>query len=79
MANFLAHYRKAIATIVGLAIVLATQKFGTNEYITYAIALATALGVYSVPNVPIPPPNTRSATISVTNPPNGPGSMTSGI
>jgi hypothetical protein len=47
----LAAYRKTITALVGVAIlVLSTELGADSRWVTYAIALAAAIGVYSVPN-----------------------------
>lgn len=45
-------YRKFIVALVGFAVVLAGQYFGTNPpaWFAPAVALLSALGVYATPN-----------------------------
>ena len=51
-------YSKAVAAFVGVALTYATQYYGTNHWVSAAVAVASALGVYAVPNSspPKPPP-----------------------
>lgn len=49
----LGQYAKAVTSVVGLAITYASQYWGSGpdaKYVSIAIALASALGVYAVPN-----------------------------
>ena len=48
-------YSKAVTSAVGLALTFATQYYGTNHWVSVAVAIAAALGVYAVPNAPKPP------------------------
>ena len=44
-------YRKTISALAGVAVlVLSTELGADSKWVTYAIALAVALGVYAVPN-----------------------------
>ena len=43
-------YSKFITGIVGQALTYATLYYGGNHYVAAAIAVASALGVYAVPN-----------------------------
>lgn len=44
-------YRKTITALVGVVIlVLSTELGADSNWVTYAVALATALGVYAIPN-----------------------------
>ena len=43
-------YSKAITGIVTHALVFASMYYGTNHYVSAAIAVAGALGIYAVPN-----------------------------
>jgi len=47
-------YSKAITAIIGQAISFATLYYGTNHWVSAAVAVASALGVYAVPNAPKP-------------------------
>ena len=47
----LARYRKTISALVGVGVlVLSTELGADSKWVTYAIALASALGVYAVAN-----------------------------
>ena len=50
-------YSKAVAAFVGVALTYATQYYGTNHWVSAAVAAAAALGVWGVPNSkpPVPP------------------------
>lgn len=54
----LAPYRKAFTSLVGLGLTWATFYFGSNpadaKWLSIAIGVASALGVYAVPNAPKP-------------------------
>ena len=43
-------YSKAITAIIGQALTYATLYYGTNHWVSTAVAIAAALGVYAVPN-----------------------------
>ncbi len=43
-------YAKAITAIVGQALTFASLYYGSNHWVAAAIAAASALGVYAVPN-----------------------------
>lgn len=44
-------YRKTITALVGVGILILTTEVGADsKWVTYAIALAVALGVWAVPN-----------------------------
>jgi hypothetical protein len=51
-------YRKAAVAVVTQALTFATLFYGSNHYVSMAVALAGALGVYAVPNETpaVPPP-----------------------
>ena len=51
-------YSKAVAALVGVALTYVTQYYGTNQWVAAAVAVASVLGVYAVPNSspPKPPP-----------------------
>jgi len=49
-------YSKAIAALIGQAITYAQLYYGSNKYVAMAVALAMALGVFSIPNTPKSPP-----------------------
>ena len=53
-------YSKAITAVVGQALTFASLYYGSNHWVAAAIAAASALGVYAVPNAakpPAPPPS----------------------
>ena len=55
----LGRYAKFITAIVGQAIAYASLYWGAGpnaKYVTIAVAVASALGVYAVPNQPKVPP-----------------------
>jgi len=43
-------YSKFVTGIVGQALTYATLYYGGNHYVAAAIAVASALGIYAVPN-----------------------------
>lgn len=44
-------YRKTISALTGVAVLILTTELGADsKWVTYAIALAAALGVYAIPN-----------------------------
>jgi len=48
---FTAAHRKSVTAVVGLVLGTAIAVWGTgNQWVTFGIAAATALGVYAVPN-----------------------------
>ena len=53
-------YSKFVTGIVGQALTYATLYYGGNRYVAAAVAVASALGVWAVPNaapkVPVLPP-----------------------
>ena len=50
-----AAHRKLIVAVVGAALALAIERWGTgNEWVTLAVLAATTLGVYQAPNTPPP-------------------------
>jgi len=49
MPNF-GRYSKAVAAVIGQALTFATLYYGGNHYVAAAVAVASALGVYAVPN-----------------------------
>jgi len=50
----LGSYSKAITAVVGQALTFATLYYGSNHWVSAAVAIAAALGVYAVPNAPKP-------------------------
>ena len=52
-------YSKAVTAVIGQALAYATLYYGTNKWVAAAVAVASALGVYAVPNSSPkgPPPN----------------------
>jgi hypothetical protein len=51
-------YSKTFAAVIGQALAYATLYYGTNKWVAAAVAVASALGVYAVPNAQKPPPPT---------------------
>jgi hypothetical protein len=52
-------YSKTVAAVAGQALAYATLYYGGNHWVAAAVAVASALGVYAVPNAakpPSPPP-----------------------
>ena len=49
-------YSKAVTAIIGQALAYATLYYGGNKWVAAAVAIASALGVYAVPNSPKAPP-----------------------
>ena len=49
-------YSKAITAVIGQALTFAALYYGGNHWVSAAVAAASALGVYAVPNAPKPPP-----------------------
>ena len=49
-------YSKAVAALIGVALTYAAQYYGSNKWVAAAVAVASALSVYAVPNAPKPPP-----------------------
>jgi hypothetical protein len=47
-------YSKAITAVIGQAIAFATLYYGANHWVCAAVAVASALGVYAVPNATPP-------------------------
>lgn len=52
----LGKYAKTITALVGQAIAFATLYYPGNHYVALAIAVASVLGVYAVPNAKEVPP-----------------------
>ena len=50
-------YSKFVTALIGIAVTYAAQYYGTNSWVAAAVAAASALGVYAVPNSkpPVPP------------------------
>jgi hypothetical protein len=46
----LGSYSKALAAIIGQALTFASLYYGSNHWVAAAVAIASALGVYAVPN-----------------------------
>ena len=49
-------YSKFLTGIIGQALTFAVMYYGSNHYVSVAVAVAAALGVYAVPNAPKGPP-----------------------
>jgi hypothetical protein len=43
-------YSKTVAAVIGQALAYAALYYGGNKYVAAAVAVASALGVYAVPN-----------------------------
>jgi hypothetical protein len=55
---WIAGHRKLVVAVVGAALTLAIQLWGTqNVWVSFAILTATSLGVYGAPNTPAPGPS----------------------
>ena len=52
----LGRYSKTVTALIGVALTYATQYYGTDHWVSAAVAIAAVLGVYAVPNTPKPPP-----------------------
>lgn len=50
MAKFLNQYRKTIAGLVGVAVLVLQTENANPNWVTYLIAVATVFGVWVVPN-----------------------------
>jgi hypothetical protein len=50
----LGQYSKFLTGIAGQALTFATMFYGTNHYVSLAVAIAAALGIYAVPNAKPP-------------------------
>jgi hypothetical protein len=54
--NTIARYAKALTAAVGVGLTVAVAEFGaTNKWVAIAIAVASAAGVYAVPNAQAAP------------------------
>jgi hypothetical protein len=51
-------YSKTVTAVIGQALAYATLYYGTNHWVSAAVAVASALGVYAVPNSPKSQPPT---------------------
>jgi hypothetical protein len=47
-------YSKFLTAVIGQVLTYATLYYGTNHWVSVAVAIASALGVYAVPNSPKP-------------------------
>ena len=55
----LGRYSKAVTAVIGQALTFASLYYGGNHYVAAAVAIASAMGVWAVPNAsPKPPPPT---------------------
>jgi len=43
-------YSKFVVGIIGQGLTFASLYYGTNHYVALAVAVASALGIYAVPN-----------------------------
>ena len=55
MQIHLGRYSKAVTAVIGQALTFASLYYGGNNYVAAALAVASALGVYAVPNAQVPP------------------------
>ena len=46
----MAKYAKGIVALVGAVVAIASVRYGAESWFQYVVSLATALGVYAVPN-----------------------------
>ena len=46
----LGQYSKFVVGLVGQGLTFASLYYGTNHYVALAMAVASALGIYAVPN-----------------------------
>ena len=54
---WLAVHRKLVVAVVGAALTLSIQVWGTsNVWVSFGVLAATSLGVYGAPNQAAPPP-----------------------
>ena len=51
----LAQYSKFFTGIAGQALTFASLYYGSNHWVSAAVAVASALGIYAVPNASKPP------------------------
>jgi hypothetical protein len=59
MPFHLGPYSKAVTAVIGQALAYCTLYYGGNHWVAAAVAVASALGVYAVPNqTPKGPPPT---------------------
>lgn len=49
-------YSKFLTGIAGQALTYASLYYGTNHYVVLGTAIASALGIYAIPNTPKVPP-----------------------
>lgn len=53
----LGRYSKAVTAVIGQALTFASLYYGSNHYVAAALAVASAMGVWAVPNsAPKAPP-----------------------
>ena len=46
----LGRYSKAVTAVIGQALTFASLYYGSNHYVAAALAVASAMGVWAVPN-----------------------------
>jgi hypothetical protein len=51
-------YSKAVTAVIGQALAYVTLYYGGNHWVAAAVAAASAMGVYAVPNAPKSQPPT---------------------
>jgi hypothetical protein len=59
----LGRYAKFWTAAIGMALTVASAKYGGTTWMPYLIAAAGALGVYGVPNNTPPPPAAKPAAV----------------
>lgn len=52
MAQRISEIRKALVALLGAVLLALSQSHADNPYVQLALVVATALGVYAVPNEP---------------------------
>jgi hypothetical protein len=61
----LGRYAKVITVVAGVVLGVLTYEFAGNQWVELAVAIATAVGVYAVPNTPATAVKTPTAPSSV--------------
>ena len=72
--HWVAVHRKLVVAVVGAALTLSIQVWGTsNVWVSFAVLAATSLGVYGAPNAAPPPvaPARAEKTLIPQPPPGG--------
>ena len=58
----LGRYSKSVTAVIGQALTYATLYYGGNHYVAAALAVASALGVWAVPNTAPKAPSAEPPT-----------------